>query len=91
MVTYKLKMIPKSTTEQALKKQPHADLESVRDTNNENINQRRYQTIQVGILMWSLWEVMSGQCCYPLTHLFLNQQHLHIQETHIYQLRSTVV
>lgn len=43
----------------------------------------RYLTIQVCILMWSLWEVVSGECCYPLAHLLLNEQHLHLQETQI--------
>lgn len=47
-----------------------------------NQNKQHYQTIQVCVLMRSLWEVMSGQRCYPLTHLLLNQQHLHLQETH---------
>ena len=40
-----------------------------------------YLTVQMCILMWPLWKVVSGQRCHPLAHLLLDQQNLHRQET----------
>lgn len=43
------------------------------------INNGGYLAVQVCILMRSNREVMSGQRCHPLTHLLLDEQHLHSQ------------